>query len=149
MPSWPKAPDGPTAARIAAAWSLDPTVCFLNHGSFGACPRIVLQHQRVLQDQIERGPVRFLHRELDPAQTRDVLGLAQLLFVRGGSVPARGRNPFRTGLPGAVRLYRVHPARPNERATPYPRRSGRHGRPLEQRFLEQPRLQPTPPLFFR
>lgn len=55
----------PRPSEYAVHWDLDPEVVFLNHGSFGACPRIVLQHQRVLQDQIERGPVRFLHRELE------------------------------------------------------------------------------------
>src|SRR5262245_32364396 len=55
----------PRPSEHAVHWNLDPEVVFLNHGSFGACPRIVLQHQRMLQDQIEREPVRFLHRELE------------------------------------------------------------------------------------
>ena len=38
---------------------------FLNHGSYGACPRAVLELQRRLRDELEAEPVRFLGRELE------------------------------------------------------------------------------------
>lgn len=47
-------------------WTLDPAITFLNHGSFGATPRVVLDQQTALRAQMEREPVRFFVRELEP-----------------------------------------------------------------------------------
>jgi isopenicillin-N epimerase len=47
-------------------WILDPAITYLNHGSFGATPRVVLDAQTALREQLEREPVRFLIRELPP-----------------------------------------------------------------------------------
>ncbi len=46
-------------------WSLDPTVTFLNHGSFGACPLPVLAAQQRLRAQLEGEPLRFFMREFE------------------------------------------------------------------------------------
>lgn len=40
-------------------WPIDPSMTFLNHGSFGACPHSVLQHQTEIRLEMERSPVRF------------------------------------------------------------------------------------------
>ena len=47
-------------------WTLDPNITFLNHGSFGATPRAVLEKQNEYRAQMEREPVRFFVRELEP-----------------------------------------------------------------------------------
>ncbi|MCP3977402.1 MAG: aminotransferase class V-fold PLP-dependent enzyme [bacterium] len=56
---------------LRSNWLLDPDVHFVNHGSFGACPRPVLDHQQRLRDQLEREPVAFMEREL-PVHLEDV-----------------------------------------------------------------------------
>ena len=56
-------------------WLLDPSITFLNHGSFGATPRAVLEKQSEYRARLEAEPVRFLVRELEPlldAARRDV-----------------------------------------------------------------------------
>lgn len=70
-------------------WLLDPAVTFLNHGSFGACPRSVLEFQNEIRARLERQPVQFLVRELEPLldNARGVLAhfvgadVADLVFV--------------------------------------------------------------------
>jgi len=45
-------------------WLLEDGLAFLNHGSFGACPRVVMDEQSRLRAEMERNPVRFLWREI-------------------------------------------------------------------------------------
>ena len=88
-------------------WVLDPDIVFLNHGSFGACPQVVLEHQNRLRQELEHEPLRFMLRELpelwDNARntlaaflTADPQGLA---FVRNAT----------TGINSVLRSYPLQP----------------------------------------
>ena len=63
-------------SALAPLWPLDPAITFLNHGSFGSCPRAVLETQREWRDRLEARPVQFLARDLPGllAEARAVLG---------------------------------------------------------------------------
>ena len=62
---------------------LDPDLVFLNHGSFGACPREVWEAQQRWQLEMERNPVLFLGR-------RSAELLAQARAALGRTLGARG-----------------------------------------------------------
>ncbi len=46
-------------------WDLEDGISFLNHGSFGATPRAVLESQSALRRRMELEPVRFFRDELE------------------------------------------------------------------------------------
>ena len=56
----------PSPSPLAAQWALSRDVVYLNHGSFGACPRTVLNDQFELRAKLESNPMRFLVREYPP-----------------------------------------------------------------------------------
>ncbi|HKZ69518.1 MAG TPA: aminotransferase class V-fold PLP-dependent enzyme [Anaerolineales bacterium] len=49
-------------SNLKELFLLDPTVVYLNHGSFGACPRPVFENYQWWQRELERQPVEFLGR---------------------------------------------------------------------------------------
>ena len=61
-----------TKNHLADRWLLDPEVIFLNHGSFGATPKAVLDEQSRIRLRIEREPLVFFDhdylKELDQAR---------------------------------------------------------------------------------
>src|SRR5690348_8316360 len=71
---------------------LDPSITHLNHGSFGAVPRQVAEHQRRIRDRADANPMRFFRVELPElkARAREVAG--KFLGV-GADEVALVRNP--------------------------------------------------------
>jgi isopenicillin-N epimerase len=62
--------------HLKSLFLLDPEVIFLNHGSFGACPKPVFETYQLWQRKLENQPVAFLGRdffEFD-RQARQALG---------------------------------------------------------------------------
>ncbi|MGD9688956.1 MAG: aminotransferase class V-fold PLP-dependent enzyme [Phycisphaerales bacterium] len=58
--------DLPAFSPLIEHFALDPSVVFLNHGSFGAPPRRALEVQDRVRRQMEAEPVRFFVEELEP-----------------------------------------------------------------------------------
>ncbi len=66
-------------SSLRGHWALDPAVNFLNHGSFGACPRVVLEAQSEIRARLEREPVRFFIHEYEALQGEARAAVAALI----------------------------------------------------------------------
>lgn len=83
----------PAYSEYSNHWDLDKNICMLNHGSFGATPRAILEYQQQIIQRMESEPVRFMIRELEPLwweakkQTASFLGADDdgLVFVRNAT----------------------------------------------------------------
>ena len=62
----------PPPSELRQQWVLAPQIVFLNHGSFGACPKAILELQSHFRARMEAEPVQFLWRHyeelLDPSR---------------------------------------------------------------------------------
>lgn len=69
-----------SAEELRQHFVIDPEIAFLNHGSFGACPKPVIADWRRWQDEMEHQPVAFCGRNQEPyldtarAELADYLG---------------------------------------------------------------------------
>jgi isopenicillin-N epimerase len=86
---------------------LDPEVTFLNHGSFGAAPRAVFERYQAWQRELEREPVDFIARRLEPllADARAELGA----FVGASGDDVTFVQNATTGVNLAARALRLEP----------------------------------------
>jgi isopenicillin-N epimerase len=67
--------------ELAGQFLLDDDVVFLNHGSFGACPRPVFETYQHWQRELERDPVHFLGRRVHDLMLESRKELAAYLHV--------------------------------------------------------------------
>lgn len=73
-------------AADPAHWLLDPKIIFLNHGSYGACPRKVLECQNEWRERLERQPVEFLTRELEGHSDNARASVAEFVGADAGDL---------------------------------------------------------------
>ncbi len=66
---------------FAKSWSLDAHITFLNHGSFGACPHEVVALQDEIRAKMEREPVSFFVRTLEPLLDESRAALGELVHA--------------------------------------------------------------------
>lgn len=88
-------------------WSIAPEITFLNHGSFGACPKLVLAEQQRLRSQLEADPVRFFLQEFEPLLDRARSKLAE--FVGANAEDLAFVPNATTGVNTVLRSRSFHP----------------------------------------
>jgi len=65
---------------------LDEKVVFLNHGSFGACPKPVFERYQAWQLELERQPVEFLGRRHDTLMKEALDSLGEFIGTSGDNL---------------------------------------------------------------
>ena len=73
MFSWPLRSD------LSKHWTLNPKTVFLNHGSFGACPEVILNEQERLRRQLETDPVQFMEVDARELWTQSLSTLSDFM----------------------------------------------------------------------
>lgn len=71
-------PPIPAPSPLAKHFRLDPSLVYLNHGSFGACPNKVIDAQAKHRDRVEADAVRFYVDNLWPTMDRSREALAPI-----------------------------------------------------------------------
>ena len=87
-------------------WTLDPDVVYLNHGSFGAVPRVTQETQRRLAAASEANPMKWF-RELPPRLLRTREDIATWLGTSADSIALLPNAT--TGISSALRSVRSGP----------------------------------------
>lgn len=71
------------SATLRDAFLLEPGIAYLNHGSYGATPRVVLAAAERWRQRLEAQPVRFMQGELPAALRKAASRLAAFLGAAG------------------------------------------------------------------
>lgn len=86
---------------------LDPQITYLNHGSFGACPKPVFETYQTWQRELERRPVEFLGRRITDLLAESRQHLAEFLNVERDEI-VYFTNPT-TAINMVARNLKLHP----------------------------------------
>lgn len=97
----------PSPSPFRRHWTLAPGMVFLNHGSFGACPRPVLKAQEELRREMEASPVQFLWRRYEERLEPSRQELAHFVSARAQDVVFVGNAT--TGVNAVLRSLRLQP----------------------------------------
>ncbi len=76
----------PEPSELAHLWVIDPDVVYLNHGSFGACPKVVLDAQHDIRAKMEREAVTFFVRDLFELTDKARTSLAPVIGARAQDI---------------------------------------------------------------
>ncbi len=104
-----------TGSAFARYWRLRSDIAYLNHGSFGACPKAVLEVQDGFRWKLESSPWRYQVIEMAGHHAAARTALAQFLHADPDDlvfVPnaTHGVNTVLRSLPMKNRNYRFRPS---------------------------------------
>ena len=97
------------AMNLGDIWLLDPQITFLNHGSFGACPRPVLEEQDRLRLRLEREPVAFFNHDYRP-----LLDAARAALASFAGADSAGLVFVTNATAGVNAVLQSHPLAPGD-----------------------------------
>ncbi len=97
------------ASNLSEFFLLDPDVVFLNHGSFGACPRPVFEDYQRWQLTLERQPVAFLDSRRGLAKNLGVMRQAMAAEFGTSSENIAAVTNATTGLNIAIQSLGLQP----------------------------------------
>jgi len=69
----------PYRSELSKHWILDPNITFLNHGSFGACPKLILDEQTKLRTSLESDPVTFMESTVRELWAESLVRLSKFI----------------------------------------------------------------------
>jgi len=69
----------PKPSPLFEKWNLNPNIVYLNHGSFGATPRLIIEKQKQYIDQLESEPVEFSVKKWYPLYYENKKALADFV----------------------------------------------------------------------
>jgi isopenicillin-N epimerase len=99
----------PNYSALAHHWQHDQSIVYLNHGSFGATPTTVLQHQQHLQTQMEAEAIQFFVDDLPQLINESKSVLAQFVGTSNNNIVFTSNTTT-----GINTIFNSLPSKPND-----------------------------------